>query len=119
MTMHFNYIIKLRDGTILNSKDISWHNYSTTLKVNGKTIYASNPDVGYIKVMVNEMEKELFIPEGYQVYQSIKAESTFSSANEERKDIILGINLGLIKDGRIIEDYFFDNSQHQIVGYKY
>lgn len=117
------YTIKLRDGKILNSDKVSWHDYSKMMEIETpkgrKTAFVSNPEVELLKIRINDLEKEVKVLEGKSVYYSIVAENVFSSINPESKTNILGVTIGIVENGRVVEEYFLDNSQGQVIGYKY
>ena len=101
--------------------DCSWHAQGHTKEVEyfggKKTICVSNNKIKHIHVCHNGLEKELDIPEGHEVYQAIRSEVTFYP-NQKKKEKILGRVVGLVKDNKVVEEYFLNDIANEVVGMK-
>lgn len=119
--MQSYFEVEFRDGSVIHSKDVSWHAYSVKKKVSKddsfKLAYVSAFPVKSVLVHHNGLEKRLDIPEGSDMFQSIVGNTIITGG--ESRDSVLGRIVGIVKDNRVMEEYFLDGSSNNVIGYKY
>lgn len=109
------------DGSIFPETEGSWRELSEEKYVRfGETfkkVHLSKYPMKKMKVTHDGMECTVDVPDGCQVYHSIKAQTIFSS-NGTKRDFILGKIVGIVRDGVVIEERFLDKASNQITGIK-
>ena len=115
---HSYFVVEFVDGTQMNEQINSWHDISESKIVNSvegeKIVHVSKYPIKNITMNHHGISKTLEIPEGYEVYQSIRVTDTFLQSGE-KKQKVLGRVLGLIKDNSVVEEYFLGE---ELIGYK-
>lgn len=115
------FTMHLHDNSIHSENDTNW---SDTGEVRvceyfggHKTVCVSKLKVKKIHIKHGMLEKELEVPKDCEVYQAIRSQTTFYPSGE-KKDRIVGRTVGLVKDGKVIEEYFLNDVENQIFGMK-
>lgn len=114
-TAHFT------DGSSVTEHDTNWSDFSET-KVceyfgGKKTVLISKHPIKKLHVKHGSLEHFVDVPKDCDVYQAVRSESLFIS-EQERKDIVLGRVIGLVKDGKVIEEYFLNGMENRVLGMK-
>lgn len=114
------YEAHFHDSTVFHEHEYSWKDLSEekTVKYFGeeKQVRVSK---GVSKMIVshNGLVVTLNVPKDCEVYQAVRSETIFFS-NGQKKDLVLGRCLGLVKDGEVIEERFINSLENQIFGVK-
>jgi hypothetical protein len=107
--------LKTKGGKIIND---NWSDISTQKLVkyqdSNKIVYVCNLEVEKIKIKLKDLETEMVVPEGCDVYFAKKAQ--ISSLQKE--ETFVGLIAGLIKDGEVVEERFINNIAHEIMGFR-
>lgn len=108
------------DGSIITEHEYNWSSIASEVRVkykNGnKTVYRCIYPVSKITINHGELETEIEVPEGYEVYQAIRGQATILGGKNSRQ--ILGRCVGLIKDGEVVEERFLNGSENIVQGWK-
>jgi hypothetical protein len=113
---HFE--ITLRDGSVLNE---NWSEISDKKLVkygdSNKVVYLCNKDAKSITITSNDLSTTVDIPGGQGVYFAKKGQTIFLAGGNKNQSFI-GLVVGLVKDGVVIEERFINNQTKEIVGFK-
>lgn len=82
-----------------------------------KRVALFNHKIQKIHVQHGTLSHDLEIPDDCQVYQAIRSETTFYPTGEKR-DRIIGRVVGLVKNDKVIEEYFLNGIENEIRGMK-
>ena len=114
---HFH--ARFKDDSDCHEGDTNWSDMSTEKEVEyfgmTKRVRVSKHPVKNIKIAHDGMEIDMAVPEGCEVYQAIRAEVLFTPGGG-RTEHILGRVVGLVKDGKVIEERFINAQNHEIMG---
>lgn len=118
---HSYFILTFQDDSVISEMDCNWSDISSTKIVSyfggKKTVAICDHSVKSIILKHEEMEHNLEIPEGCEVYQAIRAETNFLN-NGQKKERINGRVLGIVCEGEVIEEYFLNGVEGRIMGMK-
>lgn len=114
-----HFMLTFTDGSVHSEHDTNWSDISTQTTVDffgkQKIAFLCNHPVSKIKICHGTLETEIDVPEGCQVYQSIRASVLFTPG----KDIeyaTTGRVVGLVKDCVVIEEQFLDAIAGKVIG---
>lgn len=112
------FIIVKEDGSSI--KNCEWGDISDEKRVKYqegfKTVYICSIPIIKIKIKEGELETEIEVPEGYEVYQAMRGQATILGENNEKK--FLGRVAGLVKDGEVVEERFINIPENVIQGWQ-
>lgn len=114
-TLHF------KDDSSVCETETNWSEMGET-KVCGyfggeKRVCVCKHPVKEIHVKHGNLEHTLEVPDGCEVYQANRSETTFLQ-NGEKKMRTVGRVIGLVKDGEVIEEYFLNGIEGVVHGMK-
>lgn len=115
------FTIHHKDGTVLSEHLVNWSE-NGEVKVceyfgMKKTVCVCTHPVKMIQIKHGDLHHTLEVPDGYEVYQSIRSETNFLQ-NGERTARTLGRVVGLVKDGEVVEEYFLNGIEGKVYGMK-
>ncbi len=110
----------LRDGRKYHEKDVSWNDISNLTEVNyfGVRKYAKIcPHVKHLEISHLGAKISIDADEDEQIYQSVKAMTTFSPSGSSNT-IIIGRVLGKVREGKVVEEKIINSQTGEIQGFK-
>ena len=114
-----HFTVVFADGSVHSEHDTNWSDISTQITVDffgkQKTAFVCTHPVSKIKISHGTLETEINVPEGCQVYQSIRASALFTPG-KDTEHAIVGRTVGLVKDGVVIEEQFLDATADEVIG---
>jgi hypothetical protein len=117
---HSYFKCELRNGKRHHEDDVSWNDISKEKQVqygNIKKFVRTCNHVKHLEVNHAGMKAEIDADKDEEIYQSVKAMTTFYPGGESKTDI-LGRILGKIKDGKVIEEIFINEKSGEVQGFK-
>lgn len=109
------------DGSEAKEHDCNWSDFSVEKRVKyhdgTKTVRVSARPVKNLKVSHEGFNLDVDVPENCEVYQCIRAESTFTP-NGAPKQRIVGRVVGIIKNDEVVEERFINSLQNVILGFR-
>lgn len=115
--------VTFSDGSVRSEIDTNWSEMSEGgNKVVGyrsgtKAVRVATVSVKSIKITHGALSTEIEIPEGCEVYQAVKADTAYIVGGSTHTST-LGRSVGLVKDGRVIEERFLDAQANMVLGFK-
>ncbi len=111
-----------KDDSIASEKEANWSEFSEVKIVDyfdgKKTVYLSKHPIKHIHIKHGSLEHSIKdISKDVQVYQAIRSETLFNPGQEKRVRV-LGRVVGLVKDGKVIEEYFLNEVNNEVRGMK-
>ena len=114
------YKIILKDSRTITSEEMSWKANSDEVLVNynnkKRLLYVSRLPILKIFAFHDGLHSELKVKEGEKVYQSMISETIV--VNEHNTSKVLARVIGLVKDGKIIEEKILDGRTSQVIGFR-
>jgi hypothetical protein len=111
------YNLKLKDGALYDGE---WRSISKEARVDyqtgKKTVYLCTLPAVKIKVQCGELETEMDIPEDCQVYKANRGQAVFVVGKENNN--LVSVCIGLVKEGRVIEERVLNIYENIIQGWK-
>lgn len=115
------FSLVFEDGSEISERETTWGFLCEKKEVDylggRKIVNFSKFPVKEIRCSFEGLEAKIEVPNGCQVYQSIRSE-TLIIPNSQRKDRIIGRIIGIIKDGEVIEEQFLNGLQFKIEGFR-
>lgn len=120
-TSYFDVVF--RDGSSVSEKNVNWSAFSYLADVElmgaQKKVFLSNLQISCIKVTHENLSTEIEVPEGCDVYQSIRGQASFMSTGQRIENrTVIGRIIGIVKGGEIIEERYVDVQGNQVIGFK-
>lgn len=119
LNMEKNFEIHLHNGKKHDSTNHTWSEHSERIEVEAfgskKIVHLSKHDVKKICVFHDGKTEELEVPKGARVYQATRSEAVFLPDGTAQHRII-GKLMGIVKDGKVIEEIYIDGLQGQVFG---
>lgn len=111
--------IELKDGSFRDERDCSWSSISEHRIVNcfgnKKGVMVCKLPVKKIEVFHEDLHDGILVPENCEVYQAIRSESIITP-NYGRNDRIVGRYIGILENGKVIEERFLNALENSIQG---
>lgn len=118
---HSYFHAHFHDGSDINETNTNWNDISELKRVQyqggTKSVMISSHPLKRLEIHHGELSTFIDIPEGHDVYQAIRAESTFIPG-KDKQTTITGRVIGLVKDGEVVEERFLNGQQNVIIGWK-
>jgi hypothetical protein len=116
---HSFFEVEFEDGSIAHEKEFNWSDMSEQVRVKyfdqHKTVMLSTLPVKKITLSHDGMNETVEIPEGYRVYQAVRAMTAFQMDGSRMSEIV-GRVVGLVKDGGVIEERFLNGIESKTYG---
>lgn len=114
------WLIFFTDGSSISEEECNWSDISVEANVKylegTKTVYKCIYPVRDIIIRHNELQTKVEVPTGCAVYQAIRGQATLLNGQEDKQ--IVGRCVGIIKDGRVIEERVLNCLEGVIQGWK-
>lgn len=114
--------VQFVDGSKVDERDVNWSSISEerTVRILGgsKTAFVCKHPVDLVRIVHDGLSTEIDVPDGCEVYQSIKGETVMMSTGERISKSTLGRFVGIVKDGEVIEERYLDGQGNQVIGFK-
>ena len=114
----FNLILK--DGSSINSENTEWKSISVEKRVKyqegNKTVFVCNLPASKIKITAGELETEMDIPEGCEIYKANRGQATFVQGKAEQN--LVAVCVGIVKDNEVIEERVVNFYENIVTGWR-
>ena len=112
------FTVQFTDGSVASETDVSWSSFCEERRVRyfegTKTVFVSRFPVKRIRMRHGELVADIDVPEGAEVYQSVRSETVLTDG--KRVDKVLGRSIGIIVDGEVIEEQFLNGVESAVYG---
>lgn len=116
---HSHFIVEFIDGSIRDERDTNWSSFAEVEEVDyfgiKKQVSLATLSIKTIQVFHEEMETKIEVPEDCRVYQAFYSEVSFVPTGK-RTDTLNGRAVGLVRDGKVIEERFLNARQGEVMG---
>lgn len=112
------YNLVLKNGDIITDKE--WKFISEEKRVSYmegyKTVYVCTLPVVKISIKYEDLETEIGVPDGYQVYKANRGQASFTLGKSENK--LVAICVGLVSNDKVVEERVLNIYEGIITGWK-
>lgn len=111
------FSVVFRDGDLLSEHNVNWSDFSKEIAIDyrGRKRTLHVADVSNISVVHGTLSTDIDIPKGCLAFQGIRAHTTFMLGGTQDTKVV-GRFVGIVKDGKIIEERYLDGMKGQIIG---
>ena len=111
--------VTFTDGSTCNEKDVAWSSMSRHKQVEyfggGKHVQVCMYPVTSITVHHGDLETTIEVPKDCEVYQAIRSSMLFV-AKKDGRHRVLGRCVGLVKNGKVVEERFLNGLMNEVQG---
>jgi hypothetical protein len=120
-TQHKQNTLRIDNGVATHEGvEVSWHDISeeAVVDIGGtkKTVRLGTVPIEHVHISHGGLETSMDVPSGCSVYHVVCMRALFS-LKETHKQI--GVKVGLVKDGVVVEERFLDTENNAVKGVRF
>lgn len=113
--------VTFADGTKVSEHDTNWSSIAERRIVEcmgfQKGVMVCTFPVKRIEATLDGLHSAIDVPEGHEAYQAIRSESVVIPGYS-RQDRVVGRIIGILKDGKVVEEHFLNAPEYRVQGFK-
>jgi hypothetical protein len=110
--------VEFYDGSIITEKECNWSSFSYPTVIDNcgakMLLHVATLPIDKITIYLNDLKTSIDVPPGYDCYQFIKAERLLATGID--RHTCLGRGIGLVKNGKVVEEKFINAIENKVMG---